>query len=129
MASSSYRTRAQPAPSTPLLEEVAFLLLPAFSLLSMSAALDALRQANRVANETLYRWHFHSVDGADVTSSSGLTIPSAGTLDDCADVDPLAVAVGFSTASHFTKSYRDHFGVTPTRDRAMAGGRGSREDQ
>ena len=30
----------------------------------------------------------------------------------------VALAVGFSTASHFTKSYRDHYGVTPTQDRA-----------
>ena len=35
---------------------------------------------------------------------------SLGVLD-------VAMAVGFATASHFTKSYRDHFGVTPTHDR------------
>jgi transcriptional regulator GlxA family with amidase domain len=29
----------------------------------------------------------------------------------------VAMTVGFATASHFTKSYRDQFGVTPTRDR------------
>ena len=39
--------------ATPLLEEVGFLLTPDFSLLCLSVALDALRQANRVAEEML----------------------------------------------------------------------------
>lgn len=86
--------------ATPLLEEVGFLLMPDFSLLCLSAALDALRQANRVAEETLYRWHFFSTDGADVTSSAGVTIACEGTLDGGGRPDLLLVVAG-TGAEHF----------------------------
>lgn len=33
------------------------------------------------------------------------------------NVIDVAVACGFTTASHFTKSYREHFGITPGEDR------------
>lgn len=35
------------------------------------------------------------------------------------NVIDVAVACGFTTASHFTKSYRDYFGVTPGDDRGL----------
>lgn len=83
-----------PEPRSPLLDEVGFLLVPQFSLLCFSAALDALRQANRVAGETLYRWHFYSVDGADVPCSAGIVVPSEGRLDVCGHLDLLMVVAG-----------------------------------
>lgn len=37
------------------------------------------------------------------------------------NVIDVAVACGFTTASHFTKSYRDYFGITPGEDRGAVG--------
>lgn len=52
----------------------AFLLLPHFTLLAFSAALEPLRIANQLAQRPLYRWTAYSEDGAAVTSSCGMTV-------------------------------------------------------
>lgn len=52
----------------------AFLLLPEFTLLAFSAALDPLRIANQLAQKPLYGWLVLSQDGAAVSSSSGIDV-------------------------------------------------------
>ncbi len=52
----------------------AFHLLPDFTLLAFSAALDPLRIANQLAQRPLYRWTVSSQDGAAVTSSCGMSV-------------------------------------------------------
>ena len=52
----------------------AFLLLPDFTLLAFSAALDPLRIANQLAQRPLYRWTVCSQDGAPVSSSCGMSV-------------------------------------------------------
>lgn len=54
--------------------EFAFLLLPQFTLLAFSAALDPLRIANQLAQRPLYRWRTFSQDGGPVTSSCGIEV-------------------------------------------------------
>jgi AraC family transcriptional regulator len=39
-------------------------------------------------------------------------------LPECDDLTDLALALGYSSHSHFTYAFRDHFGVTPSRYRA-----------
>ena len=41
-------------------------------------------------------------------------------LQDCVDLTDLALDLGYSSHSHFTYAFRDHFGVTPSRYRARA---------
>lgn len=60
----------------------AFLLLPEFTLLAFSSALDPLRIANQVSQKPLYRWQVLSGDGRPVASSSGVSVlPDAALLD------------------------------------------------
>lgn len=59
-----------------------FLLLPQFTLLAFSAALDPLRIANQLAQKPLYGWLVFSQDGAAVSSSSGIDIGVHASLDD-----------------------------------------------
>lgn len=59
-----------------------FLLLPQFTLLAFSAALDPLRIANQLAQKPLYGWVVFSQDGAAVSSSSGIDIGVHANLDD-----------------------------------------------
>lgn len=59
-----------------------FLLLPQFTLLAFSAALDPLRIANQLAQKPLYGWLVFSDDGAPVSSSSGIDIGVHAGLDD-----------------------------------------------
>ena len=46
--------------------EIGFLLVPGFSQLAFSSALEPLRMANHLAGRTLYTWHLVSRDGAPV---------------------------------------------------------------
>lgn len=58
----------------------AFALVPQFTLLAFSSALDPLRIANQLAQQPLYGWHLVSEDGAPVRSSSGIDIGVHGGL-------------------------------------------------
>ena len=52
----------------------AFHLLPDFTLLAFSAAIDPLRIANQLAQQPLYRWTVMSADGSPVVSSCGMSV-------------------------------------------------------
>jgi transcriptional regulator GlxA family with amidase domain len=54
--------------------QVAFLLVPGFSLLAFSAACESLRAANQISGSDLYRWHYISVVGAAATAVNGIEI-------------------------------------------------------
>lgn len=60
---------------------VAFLLLPEFSMLAFSAAIEPFRVANELSKRELYRWVVLSTDATAVTSSNGLKIDPHGGLD------------------------------------------------
>lgn len=53
---------------------IAFLLLPQFSLVALSGALDALHQANEQSGERLYRWQLLAAQGENVASASGVAL-------------------------------------------------------
>lgn len=55
-------------------QRIAFLLLPHFSLVALSGALDALHQANEQAGECLYRWQLIAAAGSSVASASGIVL-------------------------------------------------------
>ena len=59
----------------------AFLLVPGFTLLAFSAAVEALRIANQLSQQPLYQWRVLSVDGEPVYSSSGIPIGVEGAID------------------------------------------------
>jgi AraC family transcriptional regulator, glycine betaine-responsive activator len=89
------------APTTVEPVELAFLLIPQFSLLSFSAAIEPLRSANRLSGHTLYRWQLASLDGEPVVASNGIPIAVHVRLDAltkpdmlvvCAALDPLQTA-------------------------------------
>lgn len=71
-----------------------FLLLPEFTLLAFSSALDPLRIANQLAQRPLYGWHVVSEDGAAVVSSSGLPMGVHGALETMPDDCPLFICSG-----------------------------------
>ncbi|HEV7310382.1 GlxA family transcriptional regulator [Ensifer sp.] len=59
-----------------------FYLLDGFALYGFSAAIEALRLANDVADRPVYGWRFVTVDGAPATSSCGTKVAAAGRLLD-----------------------------------------------
>jgi AraC family carnitine catabolism transcriptional activator len=50
------------------------MLLPEFSMMAFTAAIEPLRAANRMSGERLYSWHTFSLDGAPVIASNGVHI-------------------------------------------------------
>lgn len=75
---------------------IGFLLLPRFTVIALSSAIEPLRIANRYA-ATKYVWRLISMDGAPVPDGNGLQIQpdcsieragALGTLLVCADHDP-----------------------------------------
>jgi len=71
-----------------------FLLLPQFTLLAFSSALDPLRVANQLAQKPLYGWHVVSETGEPVASSSGLAVNVDGDIASVTPGLPLFVCSG-----------------------------------
>lgn len=51
---------------------IGFYLVPQFSMLAFSSALEPLRMANQLSGQSLYRWSLISSDGRPVESSNGI---------------------------------------------------------
>lgn len=62
-------------------EVLAFLLVPEFSLMSFSSAVEPLRIANRLAGRPLYRWLVVSKDGQPVQSSNAVAVQVDMSID------------------------------------------------
>ncbi len=81
----------------PLPEQVGFLLVPRFSMMAFTSAIEPLRAANRMSGRRLYEWRLFSADGEPVAASNGIAfMPDAGisqvarfpTVIVCAGIDP-----------------------------------------
>jgi transcriptional regulator GlxA family with amidase domain len=81
-------TAAQPT-EQPL--NYGFVLLPNFSLIAFSSAIEPLRMANLISGRELYRYQVISHDGAAVTSSSGIRTGVDCALDQLDQLDALFV--------------------------------------
>ncbi len=72
---------------------LAFLLIPKFSMMSFSAAIEPLRSANRQSGKVLYEWELVSVDGRAVEASNGIEIRVDRSVDAIAKLNMLVVCV------------------------------------
>ena len=73
-----------------------FLLLPQFSMLAFSSAVEPLRAANRLSGRALYDWRILTADGRPIHSSSRMHLLPDGGLDDCGRLDFLFVVAGLA---------------------------------
>lgn len=87
-------TRA-PAP-----EPIHFLLMPGFSMLGFSCALEPLRAANRFRG-ALYEWHIVSRDGQPVRASDGIMIVADQSVVDSPRARRLFVVAGYDPLHHY----------------------------
>ncbi len=63
---------------------IGVLLFEQFSNHCLANAIEPLRAVNTLLGREAYRWRFMTLDGAPVTSSSGLPVGAQGSLADCA---------------------------------------------
>lgn len=73
---------------------VGFLLVPGFSLMAMTSALEPFRIANRIVERTLYQITLYSLDGQGVDSSAGITITPDASFRDARNLDVVVVTSG-----------------------------------
>lgn len=72
--------RSSNSPATK--RSLVFFLVPQFTMLPFSAAIETLRIANRMLGYSAYSWRISSVDGQKVCSSSGIGIEVNSSLAD-----------------------------------------------
>lgn len=70
-----------PAQSQPL-RSIVFFMVPEFSMIAFSMAIEPLRLANRMLGYECYRWRLASADGEPVTASNGVSVAAASSLAD-----------------------------------------------
>jgi len=75
-------------------EHIGFLLVPNYSMIAFSSAIEPLRMANRDAGRDLYRWSVFTIDGLPERASNGLEITPDASIENANDVNTLFVCGG-----------------------------------
>jgi len=86
---------------------IAFLLVPQFSMMSFSAAIEPLRSANRMSERQLFEWQLVSVDGKEVSASNGISIAAHRSLEELSKIEMLVVCAGLEPIQ-FGRNHRIH---------------------
>ena len=73
---------------------IAFVLVPRFSMIAFTAAVEPLRLANHSKGQELYAWSLFSVDGGPVTASNRVMLTPDGSLQDAEGFDTVVVCAG-----------------------------------
>lgn len=81
-----------------------FVLLPQFSLLALSGAIEPLRHANNALGADRFTWTIFSETGLEVESSSGIPVRPAGRVDEVPS-DSNVILVGGANITSFSSSY------------------------
>ena len=82
---------------------IAILVVPNYSMIAFTSAIEPLRMANRLSNETLYEWLLVTLDGNPVPASNGLLITPNCALDQLTGADIVFVCSGVDVSGVFTK--------------------------
>ncbi len=62
-------------------QTVALVLVPQFTMMPVTSAIEPLRIANRLSEKNLYRWTLHSLNGQPVAASNGILTMVNGDLE------------------------------------------------
>lgn len=73
---------ARTAGSGTPIRTIVFLLVPEFTMIAFTSAVEALRSANRMLGFDAYRWRLASETGAPVTASNGVEVTAGNTVAD-----------------------------------------------
>lgn len=73
---------------------IGFMLVPHFSMMAFTSAIEPLRLANRASSASLYEWRLYSNDGEPVAASNGIRIGVDGAVADARDLDVAFVCAG-----------------------------------
>lgn len=79
------------------IERVGFFLVEDFSMMSVAAAIEPLRSANRHLGRSVYSWRYLSLDGEPVTASNAMTVASCASIQEAPPLDYLFLCAGTNT--------------------------------
>ena len=85
--------------------EIVFALVPDYTFIAFSSAVEPLRMANRMSGESLYRWRIVSMDGRPAVSSNGLSMQADGDLESVESADLVIVCAGEHVRRHVDKAF------------------------
>jgi transcriptional regulator GlxA family with amidase domain len=77
-----------------------FLMVPEFSMIAFTSAIEPLRLANRASGRTLYTWRIFSPDGAPVCASNGVAIAVDGAYADVGPMPAVLICSGVDVQRH-----------------------------
>ncbi|MBB4508651.1 GlxA family transcriptional regulator [Rhizobium johnstonii] len=80
---------------------IGFFLVPDFPLMTFAAALDSLRQGNRLAKRKAFEWLILSADGGHVKSSSGLGFDADAAIGRAPRCDIVILCAGINYADAY----------------------------
>ncbi len=75
-------------------EPIGFLLVPNFSMMAFTAAVEPLRSANRMSGHELFSWHVVTRDGKPVEASNGFAIMPESSIAGAAHFPTMIVCAG-----------------------------------
>jgi transcriptional regulator GlxA family with amidase domain len=93
-----------------------FFLVPRFSMMAFTAALEPLRVANLLRGREVYRWQIVSRDGGPVAASSGIAVPADRSIEEMPRVEKM-----FVCASHAPEQTIDRATLSWLRRLPLAG--------
>ena len=80
--------------------KVGFLMVPNFSMIAFSAAIEPLRVANRMSGETLFEWVIASPTDEPISASNGVRVDVFSTIAELAECRLVFVCGGLDVQSH-----------------------------
>ncbi|MCB1755164.1 MAG: GlxA family transcriptional regulator [Gammaproteobacteria bacterium] len=80
-----------------------FLLLPNYSSIAFSSAVESLRLANREFGRTIYDWKILTLDGTPTPASCGMQVIPDGKLDEQKQLDTLMVCGGLYIEENWSR--------------------------
>ena len=80
--------------------KVGFLMVPNFSMIAFSAAIEPLRVANRMSGEALFEWVIASPTDDPISASNGVRVEVENTLADLGECRLVFVCGGLDVQSH-----------------------------
>jgi transcriptional regulator GlxA family with amidase domain len=84
-------------------QSFALILMPEFTMMPVTSAIEPMRLANRFSEKTLYKWTMHSLDGKPVSASNGLLTMVDGDLETVPPDATIIICGGLNIQQHSDK--------------------------
>ncbi len=90
-------------PPGKLPQHLAVVVVPEFTMMPVTSAIEPLRIANRLSEKSLYKWTMHSIDGQPVAASNGILAMVDGDLASIPETAAILICAGLNVQHHTDK--------------------------